>query len=139
MMKKQWKLIVLVLVLGGISFYLNRDWFSRAPIPIKYRFLPRATAPLFGFEQSLQLTEVKVIAVSDIATNKYPHALWHLVSKSRSVPVNEFLYGAPIQGMQPVFDGAAPEPLAPGTSYRLLVKAGSVEAAHDFETPGRVR
>ena len=71
--------------------------------------------------------------MEEIETNKYPHPIWHLISKSNSVPVTDFTYGCSIGGMQPAVQGATPDPLEPGVKYRLLVEAGPLKLQHDFE------
>jgi hypothetical protein len=150
MTRKQWMLIAVAAVLGGISLYLNRDWFAKDNIQIIHRSRPMRTSlfrrkrgpdPLdnpainpimFGFDRTLKLTSLKVIPLSDIETNKYPHPIWHLVSDSNSVPTKDFSYGASIKGMRPAVKGATPDPLEPGVKYRLLIEAGSAKAEHDF-------
>ena len=147
MTSKQWALIVLAVVLGGFSLYLNRDWFAGESIQIHHRSRParagffrrnRPTASMptdpifFAFDRKLKLTSLKVIPVSEIETNKYPHPIWELVSDSNSVPIAEWSYGMPIRGMRPSVKGATPDPLEPGVKYRLLLKAGKVKAQEDF-------
>ena len=149
MTRKQWILIALAVLLGGVSLYLNQDWFAKDNIQIYHRSRPvrggifrrgkrvdteRAIEPLFfSFDRKLMLRSLKVVPVSEIETNKYPHAVWDLVSDSNSVPVKDLLYGMPIRGMRPAVKGAAPDPLEPGVTYRLLIEAGSRKAEHDFE------
>ncbi len=144
MTKKNIFVIVSVLLLAGLSVYLNRDRFlSSQPLAIGSRSIQRPTAlrrgvkdpakPLvFLMNRREKLTSVKVIPVSEIQTNPYPHPVWELVSDSNSVPVKEFTYGANIRGMQPSVKGAAAAPLQPGVQYRVLVEAGSSKAQHDF-------
>lgn len=143
MTRKVWTLLALALVLGGLSLYLNKDWFAGDNIHIYYRSRPprnrqgrqnnSATDPIvFMLDRKLKLTMVKVVPLSDLQTNKYPQAIWNLVSESNSVPVREFAYGAPIHGMHPALKGTTPEPLEPGVTYRLFVAAGSQKAEHDF-------
>ena len=92
-----------------------------------------ATDPVFfAFDRKLKLTSLKVIPVSEIETNKYPHPIWELVSDSNSVPITDFAYGMSIQGMQPSVQGATPDPLEPGVKYRLLIEARTGKAEHDF-------
>ncbi len=147
---KQWALVALVVALGGISLYLNRDWFGSEDIQIHHRSRPAhttrpavvrrgrpqpppATDPVyFAFGRKLRLTALKVIPVREIETNKYPHPIWHLVSDSNSVPIAEWSYGVPIRGMRPAVKGATPDPLVPGTEYRLILEAGETKAEHDF-------
>jgi len=146
-------LIALAVVLGGFSLYLNKDWFAKDDIHIFHRSRPQragffrrnrpapvdsATDPvLFGLDRKLKLKSVKVIALADLATNKYPHAIWHLVSESNSVPTKEFSYGAPIPGMHPALKGVHADPLEPGVQYRLVIEADNRKAEHDFTAAAR--
>ncbi len=147
MAKKLWMLIALAVVLGGLSLYINRDWFAKGNIqiisrsrPARLSFFKRkktvdvgAIDPIFfGIDRKLKLTSLKVISVTEAVTNKYPHAYWHLISDSNSVPVREFVYGIPIRGMRPEVKGATADPLEAGVQYRLLVEAGPVKVEHDF-------
>ena len=149
MTRKQWMLIALAVLSAAFSLYLNQDWFAKDNIQIYHRSRParggifrrgkrvdteQAIEPLFfSFDRKLKLKSLKVIPVSEIETNKYPHAVWDLVSDSNSVPVKDLLYGMPIRGMRPTVKGATPDPLEPGVTYRLLIEAGSRKAEHDFE------
>ncbi|SPE59478.1 conserved exported hypothetical protein [Verrucomicrobia bacterium] len=147
MTRKQWILLAFAVLLGGASFYLNRDWFATNDIQIIHRSRSgrtglfrrsggaddSAAAPVFFlFNRRLKLKDLKVVAERDSDTNKYPHALWHLVSESNSAPVKEFAYGMHIPGMHPEVKGAAADALEPGITYRLLIEAGSLKAEHDF-------
>jgi hypothetical protein len=150
MTRKQWLLVGLAVVLAGISLYLNKDWFASKDIHIYHRSLPdraslirgrksarkndSATDPVFfGFDRKIKLTSIEVFAANEIETNKYAHALWHLISDSNSVPVKDITYGTPIKGMRPALKAATPEELQPGEPYRLVIHTASAEkAAHDF-------
>jgi hypothetical protein len=145
-MTKSRILIVLAVVLGGVSFYLNQDRFAKQQIQILHRSRPdrsgasagQAIDPIFfAFNRNLNLTLLKVIAVREIETNKYPRPMWHLVSDSNSVPTADFCYGVPIGGMRPAVKDAVPDPLEPGVKYRLLIEAGKIKAEHDFTPVGR--
>ncbi len=146
-------LIALAVVLGGFSLYLNKDWFTKDNIHIFHRSVPprpgllrrnRAVAVnsdtdpvLFGFDHKLKIKSLKVIPLADMATNKYPHAIWHLVSESNSVPTKELIYGAPIAGMHPALKGVTADPLEPGAQYRLFIEADGCKAEHDFTAVAR--
>ena len=147
MTSKQWMLIALAVALGGMSLYLNKDWFAGELIQIHHRshparggFFGRNRRPaasdtdpvFFAFDRKLKLTSLKVIPVSEIETNKYPHPIWDLVATTNSVPIADFAYGMRIPGMRPRVQGATPDPLVPGVNYRLLVEAGGRKAQHDF-------
>jgi hypothetical protein len=151
MTKKFWMLIALGLVLGGLSLYLNRDWFAKDTIQIFSRsrssrvpFFRRKgpdSSPInpliFTFDRKVKLTSLKVIPVSSIQTNSFPHPIWHLVSESNSVPIKTFTYGMRIQGMHPEVKGLEPEPLEPGVKYRMFVEANSQKLEHDFVPEAR--
>jgi hypothetical protein len=154
MTKKNTFLLVLAFLLVGFFLYLNRDWFitekvevtHRAGPPLRFsRFGPpndtrKAVTPLFfEFNRKLKLTSVKVIPVSDIETNKYPHPIWDLAPIYRPVATKGFEYGAEIPGMKATVSGAIPGTLEPGVKYRLLLQAGSLKVEYDFvpEPPKR--
>ncbi len=145
MTNKNISIIALVILLGGLSLYFNRDWFAPQVIQLSHRSIaPRdwmargravkipANPVVFIINKNLQLTEVKVVVATDAETNKYPHAIWHLVSDSNSVPTREFIYGAPIRGMKLAIKGAGADLLQPGVDYRLVIAAGSKTLEHDF-------
>lgn len=145
-----WLLIALAALLGAGSLYLNRDWFAGDNIHIYHRSRPprarrarvdnsRTDPIVFFLDRKLKLTSLKVTPVSDIETNKFPQPIWHLISDSNSVPVREFAYGAPLQGMRPALKGTAPEPLEPGVNYRLLLEAGAQKIQHDFVPVARAQ
>ena len=141
--------VVTILALCGFSVYVNRDAFKGKDIQISSRTSPwmlerrggkrlanvAGNPVTFGFDDYHRFTSIKVVAVSDIETNKYPHKLWELDSPSNSVPTMTFIYGSRIGGMKPATKGLAPEPLEPGVMYRLLVKTKDNRTAqHDFST-----
>ena len=147
MTRKIWLWLVAAVLLGGLSLYLNKDWFAKDRIQIYHRSRPARAAMLrrksgsddslvdpiiFGFDRRLKLKSVKVIPLSDIQTNKYPHPIWHLISESNSVPTKDFAYGARINGLHSYVQGATPDPLEPGVPYRLIVESGDFKGEHDF-------
>lgn len=141
MTRKPYLLIALFVVIGSLGIYLNRDWFQRRPIQIShrlYRFAGRfgagetPTPVMFEFDRQLKLTAIKVVALADSLTNKYPHPLWHMISSSNSVPTKGFVYGLDVPGMRPAVNGAAADALDPRQTYRLLLEAKSGKAQHDF-------
>jgi hypothetical protein len=146
MTKKTGILIALALVLGGLSVYLNKERFRSATIQISHRVVPtrglaarrdragtaRMQPVVFMFNRPLRLTLVPVVLVDDSQTNTPPRVLWELTADSSSAPVKSVAYGVPVPGMKPAVKNAVPEPLQPGGKYRLTVKAGAIEAAHDF-------
>ena len=141
MAKKPWLPIALLVVIGGLFIYLNRDWFQPRPNQIShrlYRFAGRfgggdtATPVMFEFDRRLKLTSIKIVALADCLTNKYPHPLWQMISSSNSVPTKGFVYGLDVPGMRSAVNGATADPLDPRQTYKLLLEAGSVKAQHDF-------
>jgi len=139
-------MVAVALLLGGLSLYLNRDYFSKDVIQIYDRSRPaRATfgrrqsadstvnPVTLGFNRHVRLKSLKVIPVAALETNKYAHPVWHLVSDSNSIPIKDFLYGMRIQGMRPAIANSRPDPLEPGVKYRLLVESTQFKGEHDFE------
>jgi hypothetical protein len=136
--------LVVLLVLGGMCIYLNRDLFAKPGIHIYHRINNRTAAPgqrggsgtmVFGFDRPYSLTSIKVFSIPEMQTNKWAHPLWELMSESNSIPVRGFQYGATLKGMHPKIQGAQPEPLQPGIKYRLIVRNPKIEAEHEFELP----
>jgi hypothetical protein len=95
---------------------------------------PQVYPVSFAFNRKCDLTSVKVVAADDLATNKHPVALWHLVSESNSVPTRSFIYGHKIKGMEPAVARMRPEPLQPNVEYVLQVEAGKLHAQVKFHT-----
>ena len=138
-------LIATAIVLGGISLYFNKDWFRKdgiqiyhrmRPVPAKpgqKKLMPPAVPLTFGFDRAVKLTCVKVIPLSDLATNKYAHPIWHMISDSNSAPVKDFSYGGPIPGMRPNVKEATADSLESGVKYRLYIEAPAFKAEHDFD------
>jgi hypothetical protein len=144
-MKKTPFLITLVAVIGGLVLYSNRDWFARPPIQISHRFhafsgrfggQDRLAPVLFEFNRKVKLTSITVVPVAAAGSKQSGHPIWHLVSRSNSVPTKGFVYGMEVPGMQQAVRGQTPEPLVPSGTYRLLVEEGSSKAEHEFSLEG---
>ena len=140
-------IILLLLGFGSLAVYLNRDLFAKRSIQISYRVSPwmkdarrgRSRADLgtpvtFQLDSYYRLTSVKVVIAAEIATNKYAHPLWELVTTSNSIPTATFAYGERLRGMTSAVKGAVPDPLDPEVKYRLLIKTKDRAAQHDFTT-----
>lgn len=104
-----------------------------APVP-KNSDAPKVYPVSFTFNGKYDLTSVKVVAADDLATNKHPLALWHLVSESNSVPTKGFIYGYPIKGMKAAVARMRPEPLLPDVEYVLMIEAGKIHSQTNFRT-----
>lgn len=144
-------LVLGALVLAGAYVYFFTDWFATPDIQIKHfmrpnpqrerqakrRDLPPPSSHVvsFSLNQRLTLKSVRVIPAADVATNKYPHPIWHLISDSNSVPTKSFVYGQPIRGMRSPVKGAWPDPLHPNTAYKLYLEGSAGKVEHDFKTP----
>ena len=152
MSKTKFLLTTIAIVgLGALCLYLNRDWFAQTPIQISHRVSPwlrsgpgrranpldKANPVIFSLSGFYKLKEIKVVIAADLATNKYAHPLWHLVSDSNSVFTASFGYGERIRGMRPADKGSTPDFLEPGVQYHLLVKTVDREAGHDFSTTAK--
>jgi hypothetical protein len=156
MNKKNILQIAIVLVLATVYVVYFTDWFRPGTIRVAYiyrqvrpRRAARATrntpnaktvqAPpavpqlVFGLGQNYLLTDIKVVPLAALQTNKFAQPVWHLVSKSNSVPLHLFAYGQEIRGMRPAIEGLRPEPVQPGISYRLFVTATKGRGQQDFQ------
>jgi hypothetical protein len=144
-------LLLCALVLAGGYVYYFTDWFAPADIQIIHTIRPNPRADRrfgrrdgprpsshtvsFALNHKLSFTEIQVIPASDMATNKYPHPVWHLVSESNSIPTKALVYGMPVRGMRPAVKGVWADPLEPGTAYKLLLASDAGKVEHDFKTP----
>jgi hypothetical protein len=150
-------LVLILVVLVGLIAYVHyfTDWFTpgtiqiihtlRPPMPQK-RSRPRSgddsanvNVVSFALNGKFKLTELKVVLAADMATNKYPHAIWHLVSESNSVPLKAFIYGMDIKGMHSKITGIRPEALEAGVGYHLSLSAGELKGEYDFKTSERAK
>jgi hypothetical protein len=139
-------LIVVLIAMAGAYAYWFTDWFREDTIQIlaqvrpsrNVRQAPPGSTPTypvsFAFDRKLAITEVKVVSVDDAATNKYPHAMWHLISDSNSIPTKALVYGEWVRGMKSKVPHARPEPLQPGVKYRLHITAGKSKGQIEFKT-----
>jgi hypothetical protein len=93
----------------------------------------------FVLNEEVNLTAVKVVTLQDALTNKYPYAIWKLISDSNSPPIKTFIYGGGIRGMHPVVSGGTAVPLQAGGAYRLIIEAGDRMAEKDFQIPAPSR
>jgi hypothetical protein len=149
MTKKNTILLAAVfLAVAALYFYLYKDSFRKAGIQISHTIRPNPAALMrrspdaaagdnnnmitFRLDRAYKLTEVKVVSIPELATNKYAHPLWELTSDSNSVATPAFAYGMRIRGMHPAVKGAVPSPLLPNVPYRLFLQAGSITGEHDF-------
>ncbi len=141
MTRKSWFLVGLAVLLGAVYAYYFTDWINvpriqilKSDRPVRYGRSASGVLPVtFTLEDRYKLTEVKVIAVGALATNKNPAPLWHLVTKSNSIPLKGFVYGQQIRGMRPANERDRPRRLEPGIKYRLYVSAGRAKGEIDFE------
>ena len=140
-------LSAIAVVLGAVYVYNFTDLFRKETIQIIPTIRPggRVSAPknpddvpvypvAFNLDGKYKFTSIKVVAADDLATNKYPTALWHLTSDSNSVPTKSIVYGSQIKGMKPAVPRTRPEPLQPDVEYMLLLEAGGVKAQTNFHT-----
>jgi len=140
-------LSVIAVILAAIYVYAFTDWLRTESIQILYTLRPSrvTTAPAdpdqpavypvaFTFNGKYGLSSVKVVAASDLGTNKHPMALWHLISDSNSVTTKSIVYGYPIKGMKPAVARMRPEPLMPDVDYVLMIESGTIKSQTNFHT-----
>ena len=130
MNKKNWILIGIAILLGAVYIIHFSNWFKPKVMAIAHN--GRFGQVNFTLGTPFRLTSLKVVSVTALQSNKYALPVWELKSDSNSVPIKMFSYGERIRGMKPAIENIRPEPLEPGTTYRLFVEAGSLKAQHDF-------
>jgi hypothetical protein len=141
MTKKNLWLLMALAALAVIYVCFFTTWFKPKPLVIydtarqlrRFRNRPDLPYILFGFNNGrYALTEVKVVCLANYQANAETPPLWHLVSDSNSVPVQDFVYGQRIRGMRPAMAGEQAQMLATNVTYVLLVTAGREKGAHNF-------
>lgn len=141
MTKKNLWLLMALAALTVMYVCCFTTWFKPKPMVIYdtarqlRRFRNRADLPyiLFGFTSGrYALTEVKVMSLANFQANPNMPPLWHLISDSNSVPMQEFVYGQRIRGMRPAMAGEQPQMLETNVTYVLLVTAGREKGTHNF-------
>ncbi len=141
MSKKSFILIAIALVLAGVYVVFFNGLFQPKIIQIAKatravrtsRTGATTSQVFFALDNDYSLTEVKVVAVAALQTNKLAQPIWHLVSDSGSDDVNLFPYGQQINGMDSAVAGTEAGPLQPGVMYRLFVAAGKAKGQLDFQ------
>ncbi len=141
MSKKNLALIGVLAVLGVIYVFNFTSLFEKMTMEIVYQISPQMgrgkntieNAVIFSLNGKYGLTSLRVVAGRDLKTNKYPHALWHLISSSNSVPTKAIIYGVPVRGMKPEIAKMKPEPLQKNIPYVLLLEAGKVKGQATFQ------
>lgn len=123
-MNKLTVLISFALALAIVYIAFFSDWLKPQNIHVVSRISPANGALMFYMDKAYPVTSIEIVAAEDAKTNKYPHALWHVVAASGPVPMETFCYGASIPGMKPEIASALPETLQPGTDYSLLLECG---------------
>jgi len=144
MTKKQWLLVGVTLVFAVWFIHHLAGWFKPEMIQISHTERPlmsrsRDALPmvLFSFEgQSYRLSEIEVVPLAAWQTNHSAAPAWQLTAKGRSAPVQYFVYGQNIRGMNPAIPGALPEPLKTNVIYRLFARAGFAKGQCDFQQGG---
>ena len=105
-------LTTIATVLAVVYMIYFTDWFRSGTIQIvptlrvhgtmKVELEPGMTPvyPVaFSFRGKYEFTSVRVVYAEDLATNKYPHALWDLISDRSSKPTEYLIYGQTPKGM----------------------------------------
>src|SRR3954466_1341534 len=140
-------LTAIAVLLAGVYVFYFTELFNKQTIQIIPQVRPNRTSAIprgdestpvypvsFALDGKYQLTSVKVVSADDLKTNKYPEALWHLISDSNSLPTKSFLYGQKIPGMKPSIPRGRPQPLQPNTPYMLVIEAGKMLGKTNFFT-----
>ena len=142
MTKNNILLVCVVIALGAVYVIFFSNWFTPKTIQIYHTNRNLRSAPvqgnalpnlMFGMRPSSRLTEVKVVSVAALETNKDALPVWHLISDSNSIPLKFFFYGQHIAGMRPAIKGVGCEALDTNVTYRMFLTAGRIKGEHDFE------
>jgi len=153
MNKKNFFLVGLVLVLAVVYAVYFTDWFRPKTIHISHTSRPlrtfraaragragragqsdaATTQLIFNLDDDYELTELKVVSLAALQTNKLAQPVWHLVGDPSSDSIKNFLYGQNIPGMNPAVAGSQAEPLQPGATYRMFITAGKISGQHDIQ------
>src|ERR1017187_3406282 len=94
-------LIGVAMVLATLYIANFTDWLKPKKIQIVWRISPASGPLAFYLDKEYPLTSVEVVSTEEARTNKYPHALWHIVAKEGPVKTDTFNYGISIPGMAP--------------------------------------
>jgi hypothetical protein len=153
MNKKNFFLVGLVLVLAWVYVVNFTDWLRPKTIHISHTSRPlrtfraaragragragqsdaATTQLIFNLDDDYELTELKVVSLAALQTNKLAQPVWHLVGDPSSDSIKNFLYGQNIPGMNPAVAGSQAEPLQSGATYRMFITAGKISGQHDIQ------
>jgi hypothetical protein len=142
MTKKNLLPVLLALGLAVAYAVWFTDWFQPKAVRIYHthrnlrpNFRRGNAIPglIFGLSPQVRLTELRVVQLDVLQTNKDAVPVWHLVSDSNSIPLKMFFYGQYIAGMRPAIKGVQAEALQSNITYRMFISAGKVRGEHDFE------
>lgn len=120
------------------------DWFKSKSIRISYRGTPTSgprnatVVPVtFMLHDEYRVTDIKVFTANELRSKKYPRPIWHMVAITNPAPLTDFQYGGAIKGMKPADAKAAPEPLKPEETYKIVVEAGKkLRGEREFKSRG---
>jgi len=150
MRKRNYKNFILVgcvFALAVVYAFYFTDWFQPKTIHISSTSRPvrsvrsfRAAQPaspettelFFRLNDEYELTEIKVVSLAALKTNKLAQPVWHLIGDPSSDSIDLFVYGQKIDGMNPAVEGTRAEPLQPGVMYRIFLTAGKIKGQLDF-------
>jgi hypothetical protein len=132
--------VALALACAYLAFFTDlrkRKEIHIFPENSRRAFLRHNTTPTIAFhlDKSYPLTSIEVVACEEARTNKYPHALWHLVATNQPVPTTGFIYGANVRGMKPAISNTHAEILQADTKYFLRVEAPHIKGEITFVPP----
>lgn len=142
MTKNNILLVLLAIILAGVYAVFFSGWFTPKTIQIYHTNRNLRAAPpqgnalpnlMFGMRPASRLTEIKVVSLAALETNKDAVPVWHLVSDSNSVALKFFFYGEHIRGMRPALTGVHCDALETNVTYRMFLSAGHLKGEHDFQ------
>ncbi|MBI3417752.1 MAG: hypothetical protein HY043_20870 [Verrucomicrobia bacterium] len=133
-------LTTVAILLAVAYVFVFSDWFNVPRIQIIPQTRPIRSGDVnvgvypvsFMLERQVRINSVKVVEAGAYEANKKAPALWHLVSKVGSTPMQGFLYGDLIAGMTTARSNELPHALEPKKVYRILIEAGRARGTQDF-------
>jgi len=127
MQRKEFTLIAVLLVLGGLYVRYFTHWFDHEKLEITASRRPSmdqnsaVESIIFTLNGQHSLKDLKVLQLTDDGKlDPHAHVLWHLVSASNPVPAQLIVYGHHVRGMKQAVDNPSPEALQPDVGYCVV-------------------
>lgn len=116
------------------------SWFRSEPIAVYHRLLgqepgqplPNFILPQFALDGMHELTHIRMTCVQGAHAGQ---VMWEL--KGQSLTLDQFVYGAALEGMQPVA-GHAAQDLSAGEAYEVTIRSKTGAGRYQFSVGNEV-